>query len=88
MSQALREEEEDADEEEKYIEGDVQIARQVFERGYKDLKSKDLKEEVCMSFWSSSFISDTFYSASYSLRAGKNLSANTVVLLILKKCRL
>jgi hypothetical protein len=27
------------------------LARQVFERGYKDLKSKDLESEVCFDTW-------------------------------------
>ena len=39
-------EEEDEDEEERYVDGDVDKARLVFEKGYKDLKSKGLKEEV------------------------------------------
>ena len=44
-----REEEEDEADEEaesKTVPGDVVLARQVFERGYKDLKSKGLKSEV------------------------------------------
>lgn len=47
MTQAAREEEfgED-DEEERYVDGDVQIARRTFERGYKDQKDKGLKQEV------------------------------------------
>ena len=44
------EEEEDEDEEDeeerKTVPGDSVLARQVFERGYKDLKSKGLKSEV------------------------------------------
>lgn len=52
MSQALREEEDEEEEdEEKYVEGDVHRARQVFERAYKDLKSRGLKEEVRMVFF-------------------------------------
>lgn len=49
MSQALREAEdaeEEDEEEERFVEGDVQRARQVFERAYKDLKNRNLKEEV------------------------------------------
>ena len=48
LSQAMREneEEEEEEEEEKFVEGDIGLARQVFERGYKDLKTKGLKEEV------------------------------------------
>ena len=47
MTQAEREEKygED-DEEERFVDGDVEIARKTFERGYKDLKSKGLKQEV------------------------------------------
>ena len=45
-----REEDEDEDEDEerevKMVEGDLELARQVFQRGYKDLKSKGLKNEV------------------------------------------
>lgn len=43
----LREEDEDEDEdaEVKMVEGDLGLARQVFDRGYKDLKSKGLKSE-------------------------------------------
>ena len=45
---ALREEEEEDDEESeaKVVGGDANLARQVFDRGYKDLKSKGLKGEV------------------------------------------
>jgi len=45
VPQALREEE-DEEVEAKVVEGDVNLARDVFARGYKDLKSKELKEEV------------------------------------------
>lgn len=43
------EEEDEADEEAepKTVPGDPVLARHVFERGYKDLKSKGLKSEVC-----------------------------------------
>jgi crooked neck len=43
------EEDEEADEEAepKTVPGDAVHARQVFERGYNDLKSKGLKSEVC-----------------------------------------
>lgn len=45
------EEEEEAEEESevKMVPGDPILARQVFERGYKDLKSKSLKNEVCVA---------------------------------------
>jgi crooked neck len=45
VPRALREEE-DEEVEAKVVEGDVNLARDVFARGYKDLKSKELKEEV------------------------------------------
>ena len=35
------------EEEERMVEGDIEMARQVFQRGYKDLKDRSLKEEVC-----------------------------------------
>jgi len=46
-----REEDEDGDDgdeekEPKMVEGDLELARQVFQRGYKDLKGKGLKNEV------------------------------------------
>lgn len=40
------EENNDAEAEAKVVDGDPDLARQVFERGYKDLKSKGLKGEV------------------------------------------
>ena len=36
----------DEEKEPKMVEGDLELARQVFQRGYKDLKSKGLKNEV------------------------------------------
>lgn len=51
MSQKMKEDqgiedEEEEEEETRMVEGDAELARQVYERGYKDLKSKGLKEEV------------------------------------------
>ena len=49
IARALRDEDEEGQDEEselKTVEGDVTLARQVFERGYKDLRSKGLKHEV------------------------------------------
>lgn len=50
LPRAEREEEEDEDEDEeqerKMVPGDASVARHVFERGYKDLKGKVLKQEV------------------------------------------
>lgn len=45
MSAEVREEE-GVEEEERYVEGDVERVREVFEPAYKDLKSRKLKEEV------------------------------------------
>ncbi|PPQ88783.1 hypothetical protein CVT25_010469 [Psilocybe cyanescens] len=47
LPRAEREEEDEEDEEDerKMVPGDVSVARQVFERAYKDLKSKQLKSE-------------------------------------------
>ena len=53
MSQAMKEElgiEEDEDEEERMVEGDYELGRQVFQRGYNDLKERGLKEEVNLYF--------------------------------------
>ena len=38
--------EEDEEKEPKMVEGDLELARQVFQKGYKDLKNKGLKNEV------------------------------------------
>ena len=38
--------EEDEETESKMVEGDLELARQVFQKGYKDLKDKGLKNEV------------------------------------------
>lgn len=47
IPRALREEEEESDEGEvRVVAGDMNLARQVFDRGYKDLKNKGLKGEV------------------------------------------
>jgi crooked neck len=51
VPRAVREEEEedegDEEAEPKTVPGNAVLAREVFERGYKDLKSKGLKSEVC-----------------------------------------
>lgn len=53
---AIREEEEEQEEDDdeekepRTVPGDPAIARQVFERGYKDMKSKGLKDEVPIIF--------------------------------------
>lgn len=41
--------EEDEEREPKMVEGDLELARQVFQKGYKDLKNKGLKNEVSRS---------------------------------------
>lgn len=53
VPRALREEEDEEDEEAevRVVEGDATLARQVFERGYKDMKSKGLKSEVRTPFF-------------------------------------
>lgn len=43
MSQAMWDEKEE--EEEKMVVGDVELAQQVFQRAYKDLKSREFKED-------------------------------------------
>lgn len=51
IPRALREDEdEDEEAEVRVVVGDAVLARQVFERGYKDMKSKGLKSEVRTSF--------------------------------------
>lgn len=52
LPRAQREEEDDESEETAVIAGDLDTARQVFERGYKDLKNKGLKPEVCTKLYS------------------------------------
>jgi crooked neck len=51
VPRALREEAEDEEEETetRMVAGDIELARRVFDRGYKDLKRKGLKSEVCIS---------------------------------------
>ena len=48
VPRAEREDEDDDDDEKevKMVEGDLELARQVFKKGYEDLRSKDLKSEV------------------------------------------
>lgn len=46
MTAEMREEEGIEEDEERYVDGDVELARQVFEKAYKDLKSRELKDEV------------------------------------------
>jgi hypothetical protein len=41
---------EDDEKEPKMVEGDLELARQVFQKGYNDLKNKGLKNEVSRSF--------------------------------------
>ncbi|KAI0038384.1 TPR-like protein [Auriscalpium vulgare] len=49
------EEDEDEEREEKKVEGDLELARSVFQRGYKDLRSKGLKNErvALLQVWKS-----------------------------------
>lgn len=46
LPRAMREEEEEEDAEPRMVAGDPILAREVFERGYKDLRSRGLKAEV------------------------------------------
>ena len=59
VPRAEREEDEDEDDEEekevKMVEGDPELARQVFKRGYEDLRSKGLKSEVSTTVLSFAF---------------------------------
>lgn len=48
IARAQRDEEGDDDDEVPMVDGDADLARQVFGRGYRDLKSKGLKSEVCV----------------------------------------
>jgi hypothetical protein len=54
VARALREEEEegleDGEAEQMTVDGNLTFAREVFERGYRDLRSKGLKAEVCGGF--------------------------------------
>ncbi len=52
LPRAMREEDEENEDEEaeqRMVAGDHDLARKVFDRGYKDLKSKGLKSEVHLS---------------------------------------
>lgn len=46
LPRAMRDEDEDEEAEKKMVPGNPEVARQVFERGYKDLRSRGLKSEV------------------------------------------
>ena len=91
IPRALREDEdddEDDDAEAKVVDGDVDLARQVFERGYKDLKSKALKGEV--SAITTPFIVellDVFLSVLHFLRRGRNLSKTMVMRMVWPECK-
>ena len=43
----MAEREKEDEKEAKIVPGEPTLARQVFQRGYKDLQSKNLKSEVC-----------------------------------------
>ena len=51
LPREMREEEEEEEAEPRMVAGDPILARQVFERGYRDLKSKELKAEVSALTW-------------------------------------
>jgi crooked neck len=70
VPRALREEDEDDESEVRVVEGDANMARQVFTRGYKDLKSKQLKREVRRRQWEFDNCVDLCHSlARYSSRS-------------------
>ena len=73
MTAEMKEEEGMKEDEERYVEGDVEMARQVFEKACKDLESRDLKDEVChasISYYLWSLIQTC--SVLYFSRARKN----------------
>ena len=81
IPRAEREEEEDEDEGEeesevKMVPGDPALARQVFDKGYKDLKSKGLKNEVRMLFFTSTY-ADARTSVLPCWRCGRRLKKST-----------
>lgn len=80
IPRAEREEDEDEDEETEtpMAEGDPQLARAVFQRGYKDLKGKGLKNEVYLfSRSTESYLLMFYSSASLSSRCGKLSKSST-----------
>jgi len=72
------EEEEDEEAEVRMTPGDPILARQVFERGYKDLKARNLKSEVCQFMSLSLPCLLIFYSESRSLKLGNLLRKRMV----------
>jgi len=92
LARALREEEEGDEDEEvegKVVEGDVNLARQVFDRGYKDLKSKELKGEVRIRCrFTPLYRHPLFYfSASLFSRRGRSLSRIMALRTTCLKCK-
>jgi crooked neck len=80
VPRAEREEDEDEEDEEadvKMVAGDPVLARQVFERGYKDLKERGLKSEVCWFIVSLSNFTDNTPSARRFTRNLEILRRNT-----------
>ena len=75
VPRAMREEAEDEDEEEvPMVEGDPLRARQVFERAYKDLKSKGLKHEVRTRSHLAPFFTHSFLTPYVSCRSALSCS--------------
>lgn len=56
VPRAEREDEDEDEEEVKMVEGDPELARQVFKRGYEDLRNKGLKSEVFTTTSPSTFV--------------------------------
>lgn len=92
LSQAMREEEdEDEDEDdEKMVEGDMALARGVFDRAYKDMKSKELKEEVRAHISTSCgcLLTASGCSVSYYSKHGRHSKRSAVRRRTWRRCRL
>jgi len=80
------EDEEDEDAEPQLVAGDPALSRVVYDRAYKDLRDKGLKEEVRF-FYFEFYFSDLFISALPSLKTGKPLSKNMEAKMILQRSR-
>jgi tetratricopeptide (TPR) repeat protein len=67
------EEDEDEEKEVKMVEGDPELARQVFNRGYEDLRDKGLKGEVFPTASSSRFVLKLMFTLSLARRDSRSL---------------
>ena len=66
-------EDEDEEKEVKMVEGDPELARQVFKRGYEDLRSKGLKSEVFTTASPSKFVLKLMFTLSLARRDSRSL---------------